>query len=236
MTIRVGCCGFAKAHATYFDAMQLLEVQKTFYKPPMERTARRWREEEAPENFIFTLKAWQLITHTADSPTYRKANLDIDDEARDRYGDFQPTDEVFAAWAATRAIAEILAVPLVVFQCAASFTPTEAHKANMRAFFAEIERGDLIFAWEPRGDWADDEVAALCDDLDFIHCVDPFARQPVTEGRAYFRLHGIDGFHYEYTDDDLVRLRKWCALFDEAYVLFNNVAMWEDAQRFKALL
>jgi len=46
--IHVGCCGWRKAHDTTYDHFGLIEIQKTFYKPPMVRTARRWREEEAP--------------------------------------------------------------------------------------------------------------------------------------------------------------------------------------------
>lgn len=234
--IQVGCCGWQKAHDTYYQHFSLIEVQKTFYKPPMVRTVRRWRKDEAPSDFIFTLKAWQLITHDPSSPTYHKADLDIPDEKRDRYGTFRPTDEVFEAWDRTREIADTLAAPIVLFQCPPSFEPTDEHKENMRAFFGEIERGDFIFAWEPRGEWQDTEIAQLCDDLDLVHCVDPFERLPVTDGLAYFRLHGIDGYYYNYADDNLDRLQAWCDPFDEAYVLFNNVSMWDDALRFQEAL
>lgn len=234
--IHVGCCGFPKAHQAYFQRFQLIEIQKTFYKPPLVKTARRWREEEAPFDFTFTLKAWQLITHTPDSPTYRKADLDIPDEACDRYGYFRPTTEVFKAWDRTREIAAALAAPIVVFQCPRSFTPTSRHTQDMRAFFKEAQRGGLTFAWEPRGEWGNEEIAALCHQLDLVHCADPFERQPVTEGLAYFRLHGIGGYYYNYTDNDLARLEDWCRRFEEVYVLFNNVSMWEDALRFKELI
>ena len=53
--IHVGCCGFQKARATYFQHFALVEVQRTFYKPPRVETARHWRE-EAPPGFTFTLK------------------------------------------------------------------------------------------------------------------------------------------------------------------------------------
>ncbi len=230
--IHVGCCGFQKGHDTYFGSFQLIEIQKTFYKPPRVRTARRWRE-EAPSDFIFTLKAWQLITHAPKSPTYRKADLGIPDEARDRYGYFRPTEEVFAAWKRTREIATALAAPIVVFQSPRSFSPTPENKENLRAFFEEAERGDLTFAWEPRGEWKDEEIARLCNDLGLVHCVDPFVRPPVTGGLAYFRLHGIGSYYYNYTEDDLAKLEDRCGQFETAYVLFNNVSMWEDALHFK---
>jgi len=234
--IHVGTCGFRKAHDTTFKHLRVLEVNKTFYKPPMDRTARRWRDEEAPADFIFTLKAWQLITHEPSSPTYRKADLDIPDESRDRYGSFRPTEEVFDAWERTRQIAGLLGAPIVVFQCPASFQPTAEHKQHMRAFFRQVDRADLRFAWEPRGDWREEEIEALCADLDLLHCVDPFDAGTVTEEIAYFRLHGVDGYDHNYTASELQMLRDRCAAFEEAYVLFNNISMWEDALRFREIL
>ena len=162
--------------------------------------------------------------------------MSIPAQARDRYGHFRPTDQVVEAWEHTREIAATLVAPIVVFQCPARFTPTPEHKANLRAFFQRIERGDLVLAWEPRGEWEDAEIATLCHDLDLVHCVDPFVRRPVTAGLAYFRLHGIGGYRYHYSDADLARLLDWCIPFEMAYVLFNNVSMWDDALRFRALV
>ena len=234
MSIRVGCCGFPKAKATYYQHFFLVEVQQTFYQPPRLETARRWRE-EAPPDFEFTVKAWQLITHQPTSPTYRRLREPIPPKRRDRYGAFRPTDEVFAAWERTREIAQALKARVVLFQCPASFIPIPENIANMRAFFRAVEREGLIFVWEPRGAWPDDVVAKLCRELDLVHGVDPFHRQPVTRETAYFRLHGITGYRYRFSDDDLHRLLDWCKPFSEVYCLFNNVSMWDDAQRMQEL-
>jgi len=64
---------------------------------------------------------------------------------------------------------------------------------------------------------------------------DPFQRQPVHGNLAYFRLHGIGGYRYRYKDEDLTLL-KWCRPYGEAYCLFNNVSMFEDAMRFKEMV
>jgi uncharacterized protein YecE (DUF72 family) len=234
--IHVGCCGWQKAHATYFATYGLIEIQETFYKPPRVRTAERWRYEEAPAQFTFTLKAWQLITHAASSPTYRRARVVIPPDAHSRYGYFRPTDEVFEAWLRTKEIALTLRSPWVVFQCPASFTPTEDNKGNMRAFFGAIDRGDFRFAWEPRGAWADAEIAELCAELELVHCVDPFVRLPVTQGGAYFRLHGRGDYAYRYRDEELVQVRAWASRFGPVYVLFNNTESWDDGLRFRRLL
>ena len=235
--IHVGCAGFVRSQAAYFQHFRLVEIQQTFYKPPMLKTALRWRE-QAPPEFGFALKAWQLITHPRHSPTYARAGLDIPATATGLYGSFRPTPEVLAAWERTLEIAAALRAAVVVFQCPASFGPKPENKDNMRAFFARARREDLILAWEPRGGWPAADVAALCAELDLVHCVDPFKRPPVTAGPAYYRLHGIDGYDYayRYTDEDLARLEDACRPFDEVYVLFNTASMWDDALRFRGRL
>lgn len=235
MKVKVGCCGFPTARARYFETFHLVEIQNTFYKPPLVETARKWRQ-EAPAGFEFTLKAWQLITHPPSSPTYRKAGIKIDKEKASSYGFFRPTPEVFQAWETTLAIAEALEARIVVFQCPAAFTPSEENIANMRAFFRTISRKGLIFAWEPRGEWGDSVIRGLCEELELVHCVDPFQRLPVTAGLAYFRLHGKTGYNYRFTEEDLLWLEEQCRPFSEVYCLFNNVPMWESAQAFKKLL
>jgi uncharacterized protein YecE (DUF72 family) len=234
MSIHIGCCGFPVARNRYYERFALVEVQQTFYRPPRLETVQRWRE-QAPSGFEFTLKAWQLITHEPRSPTYRKAKLHITAEHAARYGFFRPTEEVDRAWATTLQLAKTLGARIVVFQCPPSFTPTEEHIADLTRFLSTIERGQLLLAWEPRGQWDDEVVAHLCRDLDVIHCVDPFRRLPLHGEPAYFRLHGIGGYRYVYTEDDLAWLLSTSMRRQEVYCLFNNVQMWDAAQQFQAL-
>lgn len=231
-TVRVGCCGFARRLEAYARELGVVEVQQTFYDPPRPQTAARWRG-RVPEAFEFTLKAWQLITHPAESPTYRRLRRPLPPEVQKQCGFFRPTDPVLEAWARTRELAGILRARIVVFQCPRSFLPTSEHVANLRAFFRRIDRAGLRCAWEPRGPWPPELVGRLCRELDLIHCVDPFATPSVHGDPRYFRLHGRSGYRYRYTDDDLRTLREWCT--GETYVMFNNVGMWEDALRFRAL-
>lgn len=235
MRIHIGCCGFPVARSKYYERFSLVELQETFYRLPRLETVQKWRA-QAPVDFEFTLKAWQLITHEPRSPTYRKAGLHIAPEKAKRYGFFRPTQEVEAAWTATLQIARTLRARIMVFQCPPSFTSTEEHVADLRQFFSTIQRDDLLLAWEPRGEWEDDLVARLCQDLALIHCVDPFQRLPLHGEPAYFRLHGIGGYRYLYTTDDLARLLDMCQHRQEVYCLFNNVPMWQSAQQFQALL
>ncbi len=229
MNLKIGCCGFVQSRTAYFAHFPVVEIQQTFYKPPQPATAQRWRT-QAPPEFEFTLKAWQLITHEPSSPTYRKARLQLDAPA-ESYGSFRLTLQVLAAWEQTREIAQTLAAQIILLQCPASFSPTEEHLRNLRTFLSAINRDGLRLAWEPRGAWPLDLVQEICQTHRLIHAVDPFQGLPVTTGTAYFRLHGRTGYRYQYTDDDLHQLLAWCQGFEEVYCLFNNVNMWDDAMR-----
>ena len=232
----VGCCGWAQSHARYFQQFHTIELQSTFYQPPSVALAEKWRR-EAPEDFRFCLKAWQLITHSSSSPTYRKLRAPLPAKSRSAVGGFQPTEEVWQAWEITLGIADALSAAVVLFQCPASFGPTEQNVQNLAGFFHRIGPCRHSLAWEPRGDWPAHLVRDLCARLGLIHCVDPFAIEPVTEGIRYFRLHGRGGYRYQCTDNELLELRGRVAAREgnETYVMFNNAWMKEDASRFLAL-
>ena len=93
----------------------MVEVQQTFYHPPMIKTLEGWRA-EAPPDFEFTLKAWQLITHEAESPTYRRLKLPWPPTKLANCGSFKPSEEVLWAWEQTREAALALKAPIVVFR------------------------------------------------------------------------------------------------------------------------
>lgn len=231
--VKIGCCGFPEGRKEYSEQLKLVEIQRTFYRLPQEATAKKWRE-EVPQEFEFTLKAWQQITHPPSSPTYRKAGLRIPPEKEGNFGFFRPTPEVFQAWEKTSTIAQILRAKVIVFQCPAKFSATEENVKNMRYFFTHIGRGDFIFAWEPRGEWDREAIVRLCRDLDLVHCVDPLESEAYYGKPSYFRLHGGPGYRHQYTDEELARLRE--LVRGGAYVLFNNLTMYQDALRFKELI
>ncbi len=235
MDVKVGCCGFPINRRKYYAAFPLVEVQQTFYQPPQVQTGARWRA-DAPPDFEFTVKAWQLITHDASSPTYRRLRRPIPAEFRDRYGSFRPTDEVRAAWATTAEVARALGARVVVFQCPPRFAPTDEHVAWLRQFFAGVARDGFVLAWELRGEWPPDLVAGLCAELDLVHVVDPLREAALSKGMRYFRLHGLTGYRYLHTEEDLKALVQRLAPDAPNYVLFNNLFMGEDAKRFLALL
>jgi uncharacterized protein YecE (DUF72 family) len=93
----VGCCGWTQAQAEYVKTFDAVELQTTFYQPPGDAAARKWKL-QAPPAFRFCMKAWQLITHTPSSPTCRRLKFAIADSEKDLYGSFRPTEQVALAW------------------------------------------------------------------------------------------------------------------------------------------
>lgn len=233
--MKVGCCGFPLPQARYVTQFPVVEVQQTFYQPPRLATLERWRA-QAPSEFEFTLKAWQLITHPVSSPTYKRLKAPLSDIERRECGGFQPSAIVHEAWMATRICAETLQAQSVLFQCPASFVPSEQNVANLRDFFSRIKRRGLRLLWEPRGPWAGELVEGLCRDLDLVHVVDPFLSRTVTRDFFYYRLHGGAHYQQQFKDHELRQLLAVVPSDKPAYVLFNNVSMLEDASRFQAVL
>src|SRR5918998_5276153 len=106
-TIKIGTCGFGVAQAEYARSFSCVEVQHTFYEPPRLTTLNRWRT-QMPADFEFTLKAWQLITHEARSPTYRRLKRKLSNTEKPEAGCFRATEIVNEAWEVTLASAQAL--------------------------------------------------------------------------------------------------------------------------------
>jgi uncharacterized protein YecE (DUF72 family) len=232
----VGCCGWTEAQARYITHFPVIELQTTFYQPPATAVAKRWRS-QAPPEFRFCMKAWQLITHTPASPTYRRLKSGVSAKERDYYGSFRPTEQVWLAWDRTREIATILNAEVIVFQCPKSFLPTRENTRNLTTFFHQIDRDNRLLAWEPRGDdWRPELIRDLCAENNLIHCVDPFGSDAVYGDALYWRLHGKTGHRYQYTEEDFIeldaKLKTRARLPGPNYILFNNIYSRQDALRF----
>lgn len=234
--LKIGTCGFRTTKEAYAKRLSTVEVQHTFYQPPLAATLRRWRD-EMPDDFEFTLKAWQLITHESSSPTYRRLRRKLSENEMAESGAFRWKPIVKEAWDVTLESAKALNAHTVLFQCPAKFEPTKQNLKNIEKFFSKIDRGNLNFAWEPRGPgWSDETVKNLCGDLNLWHAVDPFARNTVTPDRCYFRLHGRVRWRYQYEDSELEELATMIPKDKLAYVFFNNITMIDDAERFQRIV
>ncbi len=233
-TIHIGCCGFRSSRDSYYSMLGAVEVQHTFYQPPQVQTLEKWRA-EAPSDFVFTIKAWQLITHQASSPTYRRLKRELTESERESCGSFQSSKIVREAWKVTEECAKALDARAVLFQCPASFRPLKVNIENLRKFFRKLKRKSFKLCWEPRGDWPREVVKELCDEFDLWHVVDPFAGRTVTPEKCYFRLHGRGGWRYSYEDGELEELCSMLPTDTDSYVFFNNIKMGENAVRFREM-
>jgi uncharacterized protein YecE (DUF72 family) len=77
-------------------------------------------------------------------------------------------------------------------------------------------------------------VKSLCQELDLIHCVDPSSSKPLWGEVYYLRLHEGPGYRHSYSDEELMHLKE--IVGSKAYLLFNNLTMYNDALRFSSLV
>ena len=234
--VRVGLCGFTIAIADYPLHFPVVEVQQTFYQPPADGVMKRWVA-STPRGFEFTMKAWQLITHEGNSPTYRRMRRALEPAERATCGGFRDSEIVRLAFDRTLACAAILGATAILFQCPARFGPTEENAERMRNFFTRIANPkrppNVRFLWEPRGPaWSRSAplAEALADELGLGYVVDPFVDAPPLQASPYFRLHGITGARHVYADAELDRLAAFTP--PDAHVMFNNIPRAGDAERF----
>jgi len=222
--IKVGCCGFPTSMKRYFENYKLVELNSTFYEYPKPETVEGWRE-KAPEDFEFTVKAHQDISH--------KAKMRLDETS-------------IQAFEKMKKICRALNAKILLIQTPGSFRPDKLGEAEK--FFANINREDLTLVWETRGpEWEKPEIieklSQVLSRLNMVHVTDPFRVLPAyTSQIAYFRLHGLgeELYYYQYTDDELRRLGEITKNFEAegktVYVLFNNLSMFEDGLRFMQYL
>ena len=233
--IKIGTCGFRTNKEKYAEILSCVEIQHTFYQPPQTKTLELWREEVHAE-FEFAVKAWQLITHEAKSPTYKRLKKKLTETEKAEAGYFKPTAIVREAWETTLNCAEALKAKMILFQCPASFKQNKENISNLEKFFSNIKRGKLNFCWEPRGVWDDETVKNICRDLKLWHVVDPFEKITTTPDKCYFRLHGRTGWRYKYEESELEELATMLPKRKSAYVFFNNIEMTADALTFQQIV
>ncbi|MPW39791.1 DUF72 domain-containing protein [Thermococcus sp. 101 C5] len=220
--ILVGTCGFCEGKKRYFEDFSTVEVQQTFYKILQEKTLQKWRK-EAPEDFVFSIKAFQGITHPPTSPTWRRSNVK---PSRD-VGLLRPTKKVFRYWELTLKEAEALGAKFILIQLPKSFKENEESFANAEKFFKQIERRDFEIAVELRG-WSEKGIEKFVREFDLIDVTDPLIREPLHRKRInYYRLHGSyqEGriiYKHKYSEEELREMAKKIKEWDrgESYVYF----------------
>lgn len=256
--IKIGTCGYGyydppegwkeeykSKLQVYSEAFSAGEINKTFYRLPMVETAEKWRR-NAYDEFDFTMKAWQVLTHPTSSPTWRNKKDDLSEEQKENFGYLRPNDEVYEAWKKTKDVAEAMQAQICIIQTPGSFERSKENKKNMKELLSTIARGSLELAWEPRGDWKDSkDVKEICDQLNLIHITDLLRREPVSSHEiAYVRLHGLNeteyNYNYDYSREELSRLAKRLEDLDKnhetVYCMFNNYSMFENSNELMEIM
>lgn len=218
----MGCCGFPTSKAKYYKAFNLVELNSTFYTYPRLALVEKWRT-EAPKDFEFTVKAHQDISHNCK---------------------FELSPVCVGAFNRMKEICKALGSKILLIQTPASFRPKPENMLLARKFFNRIDCGELTVIWETRGpEWnkpqVRSELGKVLEKLDVPHVTDPFKAMPVYIGKiAYFRLHGLGArmYYYQYSNEELRSLVDKIKLIEKkgkiVYILFNNLVMFEDGQRF----
>lgn len=251
--IKVGTCGYSYYNPgedwkeeyksklqAFSDEFECCEINKTFYKLPMVKTTKRWRK-EVFDDFEFTMKAWQAITHPTSSPTWKEKQKEkLSESEKENYGWFKPNEEVIEAWKETKNRAKALDAEVIVFQTPPSFDCSQENIENLYGFFEKITRDNIKPAWEPRGNWKENKevVRDVCNSLDLIHVVDLMREKPLSDSElCYFRLHGLNenkyNYDYDYSDQELDEIAKKLFKSDrnheKIYCMFNNYNMYKNA-------
>ncbi|MEM4080756.1 MAG: DUF72 domain-containing protein, partial [Pyrobaculum sp.] len=201
MQVLVGTCGFPKSRRVIYSTLDAVELQETFYNMPNPEKMAQLRR-EAPD-FRFTAKVFQGITHSPDSPTFKRTR---GFKPGVGHGLLKPTRENLQLWDQfTEAVAP-LRPDVLIFQTPPSLKP----EPHIYDFFTAVV-GRWRLAWEPRGQtYGDIKLIEKVAELGVVIVVDPLRKEPTTARYHYFRLHGLGGrevnYRYKYTAQDLQRL------------------------------
>ena len=182
----------------YSDRLSTVEINNTFYHMPKESVLASWAE-QVPENFVFALKAPQIITHMKQ---LRNAGNE--------------TEYLFSSMS-------VLGAKLgpVLFQLPRSF---HADRTALASFLALIP-SNMSCAFEFRSpSWLAVEILDLLRERRFSLCIADTDENPAddiisTAPWGYLRLR-----RSAYTDDDMskwkarILAQKW----DRAFVFFKH--------------
>lgn len=242
----IGCCGFPVSRKKYYKLFKLVELQNTFYNLPSLDWIKELRK-ELPPGFVLSIKAWQVISHPPQSPTWRKMKTKPPGNL-DNYGLLKPSKENLDAWDKVLELARAGNAKFIIIQTPASMPFNSSSIQWVKMFFDKITQrtpSDILVGWEPRGAWSSEgtrHIEEIVKDYGIIHVTDILKRLPVESKVLYTRLHGLGkgevNYRYKYTDNDLNKLIELINIlkYKENYILFNNVYMFNDALRLKELI
>jgi uncharacterized protein YecE (DUF72 family) len=201
-----------KSRLTYYSSLfNSVEINSTFYKIPLARTMERWAI-ETEEDFRFTFKLWQGITHTKGNPFLTEdvaRFIKIINYAQNKKGAL-----------------------LIQFPPSVNYSPTLLHR-----LLTEIQLIDPGNQWPVAVEfrhrsWYTDQIYEMLEQHQAAmvwHDL-PASAAPMQESSVdfiYLRFHGPEGgYRGSYTDDFLSEyatyITDWLAEGKTVYAYFNN--------------
>jgi uncharacterized protein YecE (DUF72 family) len=238
--IKVGCCGFPVSKKKYFEKLKVVEIQQTFYKIIEENTLKKWRD-EAPKDFEFVIKAFQGITHSIKSPTWKKSGMKKEELKKiEKYvGELKWNKVTSEYWDKMIKFSKILDSKIILIQLPSSFTDCEENVKRAKDFF-ENAKDKVKIAVELRG-WKEENKKKICKEFDLIDVIDLNVSEPsYYKDIVYSRLHGKYEnnkiiYKYDYPKEELRKIKEKAKKYKECYVMFNNVYMFKNALEFLEL-
>lgn len=227
--IKIACSGYPVGQKKYQSRLNAVELRQMFDGVPKSNTIERWKA-QARDGFEFIPCVPEDVTH---------ARRDLNERGGHRFGHFQDTPEVNAAYRAAKLTAIALGARSLFFQLPRTMAPQADHVNRLHRFFSKADRGDLRFVWEPPASWPSTLVASLSKTLRLSPAHNPLSgRLDIPTPIRYFRLGAggkTAGLHH-FTDDELSRVKKACD-GGPAYVVFNNGPhAFDDAVRFASMI
>lgn len=175
----------------YRSRFSTVEINNTFYQLPQDSTFLNWKE-QAPEGFIYTVKASRYITHMKKLKDPRES-LERFLQAVSRLGE---------------------ALGPVLFQ----LPPNWHFNADRLRSFLDMLPDEHRYAFELRDpSWINDEAFEILRTRNVAFCIYEFAGrlspEKVTADFVYVRLHGPgDAYQGDYSGETL---RKWAEKIEQ---------------------
>lgn len=200
----------------YARGFRFVELNASFYRPVPERYARRWRS-SVPDDFVFSVKANRVITHSERVRASARAR---------------------AAFAHDLRIARILRSPLVVLETPAEVRFGADEVAGIRELGKMVPSGIRVGleARAYRQDRLPEALRRVMEDERILDVVDLSQVQPrVDDEEVYTRLFGPGPSNlYQFDDQEMREIDRASGDSVRAAFAFHGVRMYSDAARFLA--
>lgn len=187
-------------YCTQFDT---LELNNTFYRFPEVKSLSKFYE-RTPDDFIFSVKAHKIITHTL---RLKQAKQKVDEFLDVVHNALQQKAQC------------------ILFQMPPSFNNTEE---NLDRVLENIPQGSTNVIEFRHESWWDEKVIAALKKHKLTFCNVSFPKLPetcyTTSDKFYLRMHGVpELFKSSYADEKLKEIGKQLPKGKtEKYIYFNN--------------